>query len=1168
MTSRTFSIWTCLLSLLPALAGAAGPRRAADLNEMAPAQGLSSVPGWLTRIGSRVVLAAGTHAEGYELWATDGTTAGTDLLRDFCPGPCGAVSPIAAGDDLAFYLADVGNFVQELVVTDGTSAGTQVLTRPGQVFGFDELGAWLPEAHKLIFAPRGPGGREPWVSDGTAAGTFALGNFSNDRQARIGAIAAGRRLAYLLGNSGDPLGWSLLVSDGTPAGTRLLRRLSDPGGEARLAVVGDRALAAALDAEGGERLWVSDGTPAGTLRLDELVPALAPYPYQSVVFAGQEYAVVLGLRSQGSQTLWRTDGTAAGTFQLLANGGGFEDLAAAVEAGPARPRYFFLWTTSATGQELWSTDGTALGTALVRDGCPGTCSSVVRTLGWAGSRFVFVTGPGAPTQIWATDGTTAGTQALIAPCERSCDLGVAGEVGGRLVFRLGTRLWRTDGTPAGTTEISPLEVQTVVPGVVDAAGELIFSARIAGGPAAGHELWKTSASAGDLALVRNIGRDDLRPLQVFSAVPFGAGLLLTSRGAAEWALWHFGGNPAVATAVLSGSNEQSGPLSRPLVLGQRAIVASQTGFDGAGVWSTDGTAAGTHHLADLNNGLQYCGMESLGGRAYFRDGEFVPDLWTSDGTPAGTHLIAAGLGPAHCTGKAPIAFAGNLYFLGVDGDLYRSDGSAAGTTKHFDLPPSQVRQGFLTALPNQLLLASEGATSGTGAFWRTDGTTTTEVAGPAIFTEVLYQRAVLGNQLYFANSDAAAGVELWRTDGTAAGTALVKDIYPGDFGSGAPDSLTAVGNRLFFVAEDGSHGRELWVSDGSEAGTHLVADLLPGWLSSFPRELAAVGERVVFQASDGIHGVELWVSDGTAGGTQMVADLAPGPRSSNPFAMNVVGDELYFVADDGSGSQALWALPLTSLVSCDEARDLCLRDGRVRVRVRWREARSGQEGEGTPVPFSDRTGFFWFFNADNLELVVKVLDGTAVNGHLWTFYGALSDVEYWLEVTDLATGTAKTYHNPQGEICGVGDTFSLPVPAFFTEASSFVFPGAGKPDAQPAAAATSCTSTADTLCLLGRFEVSVDWRDQRTGTTGRGSAVAGTEKSGFFSFFNSANLELVVKMLDGTPINGNFWFFFGALSDVEYTIHVRDTSTGSERSYLNPPGEICGQAHVDAFESG
>jgi hypothetical protein len=105
-----------------------------------------------------------------------------------------------------------------------------------------------------------------------------------------------------------------------------------------------------------------------------------------------------------------------------------------------------------------------------------------------------------------------------------------------------------------------------------------------------------------------------------------------------------------------------------------------------------------------------------------------------------------------------------------------------------------------------------------------------------------------------------------------------------------------------------------------------------------------------------------------------------------------------------------------------DARTLCLM-GRYEVEVTWKTAT--QTGAGTAVSDSGNTGFFWFFGPENLELVVKVLDGTGINGKAWVFYGSLSDVEYTVRVTDTQTGRVKTYRNQQGNLSGVADTSAL-----------------------------------------------------------------------------------------------------------------------------------------------
>ena len=109
-----------------------------------------------------------------------------------------------------------------------------------------------------------------------------------------------------------------------------------------------------------------------------------------------------------------------------------------------------------------------------------------------------------------------------------------------------------------------------------------------------------------------------------------------------------------------------------------------------------------------------------------------------------------------------------------------------------------------------------------------------------------------------------------------------------------------------------------------------------------------------------------------------------------------------------------------------------------------------------------------------------------------------------------------------------------------------------------------CTPATSTLCLNNnRFAVTTTWRTA-TGS-GSGSAVSMSADTGHFWFFSSANVELVVKVLDGRGINGKFWVFYGALSDVEYTITVRDTQTGATKTYFNPQGRLASASDVNAF---
>jgi ELWxxDGT repeat protein len=111
--------------------------------------------------------------------------------------------------------------------------------------------------------------------------------------------------------------------------------------------------------------------------------------------------------------------------------------------------------------------------------------------------------------------------------------------------------------------------------------------------------------------------------------------------------------------------------------------------------------------------------------------------------------------------------------------------------------------------------------------------------------------------MYLSATSAATGLELWKTDGTVAGTVLVKDIQDGAYGSGVRN-LTNVNGTLFFSADDGVGGYELWKSDGTSAGTTLVSDIQRGRGGSSPSNFVALGSTLIFSANDGSNGVVEW----------------------------------------------------------------------------------------------------------------------------------------------------------------------------------------------------------------------------------------------------------------------------------------------------------------------
>jgi ELWxxDGT repeat protein len=147
---------------------------------------------------------------------------------------------------------------------------------------------------------------------------------------------------------------------------------------------------------------------------------------------------------------------------------------------------------------------------------------------------------------------------------------------------------------------------------------------------------------------------------------------------------------------------------------------------------------------------------------------------------------------------------------------------------------------------------------------------------------------VIGSTTYFAANDGAHGDELWKSDGTAAGTRMVADINPGSAGS-YPTYLTNVNGTLYFTADDVTHGARLWKSDGTPDGTVPVANV-------GAKDLTNVNGELFFAC-----GSSLWKSDGTAAGTVQVSNAV-----SNPQHLTNVNGELFFSGYDSTNGTELW----------------------------------------------------------------------------------------------------------------------------------------------------------------------------------------------------------------------------------------------------------------------
>jgi ELWxxDGT repeat protein len=368
----------------------------------------------------------------------------------------------------------------------------------------------------------------------------------------------------------------------------------------------------------------------------------------------------------------------------------------------------------------------------------------------------------------------------------------------------------------------------------------------------------------------------------------------------------------------SGSSDPAGFVR----IGGVTYFRADNGTNGVELWRTNGTAWGTALVADINAGSASStpeAMKAFQGRFYFAATSAATgrEVWASDGTAEGTTLLAD-INPAAANAE-PIAFVrfgGAVYFRAQDGstgqELWKTEGTPETTVLVADLHPGS--EGSLPTYPTVfqqgLYFSADDSFSFPAGFdrelWRTDGTPagTTRVKdiNPGGLPSVPSELTRLGKWLFFRASTLELGGELWRSDGTEAGTELVADINPG-FGWSVPSDLTPSGLFVFFAAEDGQTGRELWRTDGTQAGTIRLADINPSGDSN-PAGVA-FRNGYLFAAGDPQRGRELWFSDGTAAGTRLVKDVNPGPAPSAPLDITVVGRFAYFVAaiptTDGTG---------------------------------------------------------------------------------------------------------------------------------------------------------------------------------------------------------------------------------------------------------------------------
>lgn len=809
-------------------------------------------------------------------------------------------------------------WTQQQITTLGT--GTQLDSSPQSLFVY---------GNQLLFAAGSKhNGVDLWKTDGTEQGTVMVKNISlGTASSAISNFVLYKGKVYFIAND-NIKGQQLWVTDGTAAGTM---RVSNTIGQGISHVIADGNFIYLLRKRGDYlELWKSDGSSSGTILVKGDIniwnsPANLTTAGGLVYFTCQPYG-------DNKTRLWRSDGTGAGTFpitQLLdGNGSG--------PGGTSHPTQF----TEYNGELYFVARGGAFSSPQ--------------------------------SGLMKTDGTIAGTVGVMRTHDGSAlvHLGQRFVWNGKMFFTFFEAdtnrfiIVESDGTPGN----SSIVYDKTYPHYFTPSQNILKD---------GFLYLTLSDGADGTALVKlNLTTRMEEPLKSIAA-PVDRQLIFISERANTSAatadkiffqsyfttvegstLWVTQGTTATTVKLLD--NQRSSPMT-PF---NDKVYFRRTTDLGAELWTSDGTVGGTKMVKDINtdvSGLNYNEITSNGKVAVFRgyDPANGTEPRITDGTVEGTRLLKnLANGPASSyvynqtevngafvfgaldnnetlqyyrsdgteTGTSPItSFTENKYSTNIirqpDGkrcffdvqnrdatyDLFVTDGTASGTQALKNFGKNSHGVGFhiekLAMGTNRLYftLAGEGED-----LWMSDGTAAGTIKVADVYD--IGELSVVNDKAYFVGqaSSTEKSQEVYVSDGTAAGTKIIKDLNGSE--SSEAFGLTPFNGKLVFAATDDATGRELWITDGTEAGTTVVKDVLAGPEGSFYNSAIVVFKnQVYFVADDGVHGAELWRTSGTAETTTLFKDIVPGAGHSLPGRLRVLGDSLYFQAYTPEHGYEVWS---------------------------------------------------------------------------------------------------------------------------------------------------------------------------------------------------------------------------------------------------------------------
>jgi ELWxxDGT repeat protein len=673
----------------------------------------------------------------------------------------------------------------------------------------------------------------------------------------------------------------------------------------------------AFTEETGTELWKMNTDGVATLLKDIASGDNFSVPRDFTVVGNQLF---FSARDDTGYELWVTNGTSAGTVKV-------KDLS--TESFGSRPeeltrfnsKLYFTAETETHGRELWQSDGTAGGTTLVRNINPGGMNSNPKELTVMNGKLYFSAFSDTGRELWVSGGTTA-TTVLLKDIE-------VGDVGSEPLglTAVGKSIYFSANTAATGRELYRYEselindvfmVKDIRPGVESSSPSDFVATETtvlfaADNGVNGRELWSTGqAILSSTSMLNDIfpGSKSSNPSDMVDAngtIYFSAS---SSKTGKELYLTTGSSSSTKLVRDIRVGNRSSSP-NILAAIDDAVYFAADDGQHGLELWVSRGTLRRTNMLKDqtyANAGSAIDSIDVLGNSMYFGssglDGE--QDLYRYNAsTSALTNLTNDGT----VESGNKVVVGDSLYFLkrfDENVQIWKTNGTAA-TTQHvrtFARPHSKsyvyvdlfADVSGLLYFTKAIEFGSQDDTNNI-ELWKTDGTTAgTTRAHPSERWSLISGYVVIDDTFYFRGTKLGEQSRLWKSRGTAATTSIVSNSVV-DIGN-----MTKRADKVIFFGVDAATDQpNLYRTDGTSAGT----------ISIIPTEdtvtnMVNVGGYIYTGADHLLLGAELTKTNGTTAGTSVVADINPGAASSYPQSLTKFGDKVAFTASSPAFGREVW----------------------------------------------------------------------------------------------------------------------------------------------------------------------------------------------------------------------------------------------------------------------